>query len=187
MQSLIDTNLDVDYYEHFINSNEADQLYNLLLTNVKWKTALGHRRTNQTYGDAGLVYAIKFKSATVSRSTLDWSELPELIALRDRISLVTKTQYNICVIQYYPSGKIGINSHRDKEMTHGTIISGVSLGSSRVLRLSNWSQSRNHYLCCQHGSLYNLNPPTNDKWSHAIIKDESILTPRISLTFRNYQ
>jgi hypothetical protein len=37
------------------------------------------------------------------------------------------------------------------------------------------------------GSLYIFRPPTNDQWLHSIPKDDTIRTPRISITLRNYR
>ena len=96
---------------------------------------------------------------------------------------ITNEKYNICVIQRYPSGKVGIKKHRDKEMKLGTTISGLSLGATRKLKLEYYDKNIEKDLLS--GSLYVLNPPTNSYYTHCIEKD-STTEPRISLTFRNY-
>ena len=90
----------------------------------------------------------------------------------------------VCAIQCYPNGPIEIKKHYDKEMKFGTKICGISLGSQRKLELSRFEKT--HELQLPHGSLYVLNPPTNNNWMHAIPPQPEVHGARISLTFRNY-
>jgi alkylated DNA repair dioxygenase AlkB len=110
-----------------------------------------------------------------------WTEIPILSKLRDIVQKLTSSEYTYCVVQYYPSGKVGINPHKDKEMIPGSTICGLSVGQNRTLRMSR--NGKNIDLDLLSGSLYVLYPPTNDYWTHSILKDDSI-HPRISLTFR---
>lgn len=145
------------------------------------------KRFNRTYGDEGLVYTIEFggyggkPGKTVERVALPWSDIPHLKKLKRIVERVTNSVYTYCVVQYYPCGKVGIKPHRDKEMTPGSVIAGLSVGQSRTLRMSR--RGENLDLEIPSGSLYVFYPPTNDYWSHSILTDEST-HPRISLTFR---
>ena len=103
--------------------------------------------------------------------------------IRDRAQEITGEKYNICVVQRYPSGKVGIKPHRDKEMTKGTTICGVSVGETRVLTING---KKNINLSLNPGSMYVFNPPTNTYNTHCIQKKDDTKGPRISLTFRNY-
>ena len=88
----------------------------------------------------------------------------------------------------YPTGKIGINPHKDKEMTRGTTICGWSFGSERILNMNppGYIKTDKILISLPPGSMYEFVPPTNDHWLHCIEKSENN-EKRISLTFRNYK
>lgn len=177
-----DDGLFVEFYSNFISKEYAESLFTTLELNTKWSANITPgRRVNCTYGDDGLVYSIDFMGKTTYRKTKSWD--PLLYPLREKLQTITSEKYNICVVQRYPNGSVGINPHRDKEMTPGTTICGVSLGETRTLTLRN--SKRKIELCLKPGSLYILHPPTNDYFAHSIEKDSTV-KPRISLTFRNY-
>lgn len=141
-----------------------------------------HRRTKLTYGDDGLVYTINFRGNIARYNVLPWTKT--LLQAREHVRRLCPGDYNTCVVQMYPSGKIGINPHRDKEMVQGTTIAGLSLGATRTFLLTRKDEL--HIIPLPHNSLYILHPPTNDHYLHSIpVEDEE--HPRISLTFRTYR
>lgn len=183
----------LDFYAAIFSPDECQQFYHILETTTQWPRAFTPgRRCNQTYGDAGLVYEIVFGGyggqprQLVQRTAIDWSQLPLLIHIRDVVSKTVGQDFNFCVVQRYPSGRVGINPHRDKEMASTSLICGLSLGCERRLTMGppRHSSDTPVQLNLHVGSLYVLRPPTNDYWTHCIEKDEST-QPRISLTFRN--
>ena len=177
-------NLKLDYYDHYIDPIFSENMFKYFEKNTPWRNNF-ERRTNVTYGDPGLIYEIDFGNGKVRRKALDWT--PELTYLRDLISQTTNQKYNICVVQRYPNFNISINPHRDKEMTPGTTVCGLSFGATRTLRMSKNKEDIDIKLGS--GSLYILYPPTNDYWSHSILKEPQNMDQnkiRISLTFRNY-
>ena len=141
------------------------------------------KRATLTYGDTGLSYRLDFYGKITIRKAIPWEELPILLHVRNVLQELTHQTYNTCVIQRYPNGKVGIAPHKNREMTSGTTICGLSLGETRVLTMSR--NSKRFHIKLVPGSVYVLNPPTNDCWFHSIEIDET-LGPRISLTFRNY-
>lgn len=176
-------NFNVDFYKNFLTPEEAEFAFKTLEKEVKWSSKITPgRRVNQTYGDDGLVYEIHWFNKITKRKAQPWSDISILEAIRDRAQEVTGEKYNICVIQRYPSGKVGIKPHRDKEMTKGTTICGLSIGETRVLTVSGKTSIK---LPLTPGSLYVFNPPTNSYNTHSIEKDDT-KGARISLTFRNY-
>ena len=170
--------LNLDLYKHFLDEKEAEKYFNVF-RNLDWKPI--KRRQNKTYGNKGLSYDIKFRNGTVNRKAIEWT--PELLTLKKLIEEQVKETFTICVVQYYPCGKVGINPHKDKEMKKGTIICGLSLGQERKLKMEKSSEKYEFDL--PSGSLYVMKPPTNDNWTHSIEKDDSV-NSRVSLTFRNY-
>lgn len=183
MEKFRDDNLNLDFYNDFITEKESQELYDVLFKKVKWQKKSSGRH-NCTYGEDGLEYIIKWYGKTTVRKAIDWKELPELFPIKEKLEHITNETYNICVIQLYPTGNVGIKPHRDKEMKFGTTISGLSLGETRTLSMARGNKKIN--ISLNSGSLYVFNPPTNSYWSHSIEKDITD-KPRISLTFRNYE
>lgn len=185
--------LDVDVYPDFI-APEAQDLFDYIEEKVSWtKQITPTSRVNQNYGDPGLKYVLKFGGyggkpvKTIERAVLPWDDLPPLDAIKEMLLETTGSTYNYCVIQRYPSGRVGINPHKDKEMLPGSLIAGISLGATRTLTLI---PPKYNKVDCEPisiellpGSLYLLKDPTNRHWQHAIDKDDT-KEPRISLTFR---
>jgi alkylated DNA repair dioxygenase AlkB len=181
--------LDIDFYPNFLSTKESKKLYSLIEENVSYRGNFNpdKRRVNQIYGDKGLVYEINFRGNISKRYAIEWDELPILEKIKNKIEDITGDYYNFCVIQRYPNGTVGINPHKDKEMTKGTRICGLSLGETRILNMGapKFLDEQDEKIMLNNGSLYIFNPPTNDYWTHCIEEDETE-NPRISLTFRNY-
>ena len=184
-----DNLLNVDFYPSFLTKEYAESLFNHLESVVPWsKEITPGRRVNQNYGDSGLRYTLNFGGygdkplKTIEREVLPWNNLPALIPLKERLSAVSHSDYNYCVIQRYPNGNVGINPHRDREMRPDTDIAGISLGATRTLTMSRYSKEIKIVL--PPGSLYVLKSPTNTYWNHSIDIDPHITNARISLTFR---
>lgn len=182
---LPDTNFKVDYVDSFLSEGHSRELYNeLILLFPKLS-----RRVSKTFGDEGLSYTVKFRDASVVRKAQPW--LPSLLKVKEKLerhmmdTYQSNINFNVCVVQVYPSGKYGIAPHRDKEMTAGTHICGISIGQSRVLDMAKWKTEPLQSITLSNGSLYVIIPNTNNHYSHSIRKDDSAGT-RISLTFRNY-
>lgn len=180
---------DVSFCSNFLPLDYADQLYAYLLTYAKWgkdPNTLKNRRTNVSYGDPRLKYELKFHGKNITRSVLPWSDLPGLLELKTKIEESSGQKYNYVVIQLYPNPKVGIKPHRDKEMVPGTTIAGISLGATRLLTISHSYMKQVFQFQLTHGSVYLLNPPTNDFNTHCIPPGTELNTDgiRISLTFR---
>lgn len=186
--------LDVRFFRQLYSPERAREIFEILEREIQWsKSITKGRRTNQTYGNEGLVYKVSFGGygdrplKEVERIAQPWTDVSILLALKKDVQLTTGEDYNFCVIQRYPSGKVGINPHRDKEMVSGTTICGLSFGATRKLTLTPpkfFGDETDRSFTLTPGSLYILCPPTNDKWLHSIEEDETT-EPRISLTFRN--
>ena len=161
-----------------LDTFSATILFNFLKSSREWK---GTRREKTIFGNTDIVYNINFRGRIASYPVKPW--IKELSSIKEKIQNITGEIYTVCVVQYYPNGKFGINSHRDKEMVHGTTIVGLSLGAERTLEMSR--NGKTISIPLPHGSIYILYPPTNDLWAHSIPPTETIV-PRISLTFRNY-
>lgn len=174
--------LDVDLYPNLLTYELAQNWYEYL------DAVLPHvnKRNSTLFGDDGIIYKVRYQYFDTEKYVLPWSHLPALPELKTLIERVTNQKYTVCAIQRYPNGNIGINPHQDREMVSGTRIAGLSLGATRTISFTH--NYFNHVdIPLPSGSLYVMNPPTNQKWLHSIIKDPNITHPRFSLTFRDYR
>lgn len=180
--------LDVDFYPHFLTPELAHGWYTYL------ESIIPHQRRRNTllFGDPGLIYNVTYQGVKSDIEVYPWTDLPAITELKDLVEKITDQQYTVCAIQRYPTGNIGINPHRDKEMVLGTRICGLSLGATRTISFIK-TIYRNPVPLDQvnipliSGSLYVMNPPTNQKWLHSIVKELTVKESRISLTFRDYR
>jgi alkylated DNA repair dioxygenase AlkB len=175
----------VTVYPEVINQDCEAALYQECLPHFDQRRA---RRQNFTLGDAGLVYQVTFRDKTIQRTTIEWSNLPVVQSLKVWLENLLGLRFRYCVVMFYPSGKSGIASHRDKES--GDII-GLSIGCPRILRMTPGRSAGPSGPAGQPSidyplpsrSLYIIPQQINRYWLHSIPVDDSV-SPRISLTFR---
>lgn len=189
MHKTNDIKLDVDYADNFISDTEADILFEQLMRG----STSSSRRNKKIFGDIGKKYVIQFRDKVAEYQVLPWT--PQLLSLKHKIEQVVDVTLTVCVVSIYPTKKVGIAAHRDKEMVPGTRIVGLSLGDTRTLRMTNRSKTKNHDIVLHHASIYVINPPTNDNWAHEILPGSNENEEdgnnkgngaRICITFRNY-
>jgi alkylated DNA repair dioxygenase AlkB len=185
-----DYGLNVDLYLDVLNEKECDTIYQKLEDAVKPRYK--NKRTTVTFGDQGLVYVVKFRQSTSYRTTRPWSDVPGLDKIRKSTEEITNPVgggYSVCAVLFYPNGKVGIAPHRDKEMVPETTICGLSIGATRTIRFSRRVRGveRMVDIALPQGSVYVMNPPTNDLFTHSIKVEPDVTSPRYSLTFRNYK
>jgi alpha-ketoglutarate-dependent dioxygenase alkB family protein 2 len=181
----IEHKLSVDYYESLFDKVLSDEIYRILDTSLEWSNS---KRNKYLFGELGLIYTVAYRGNKSHYEVEPWTSVKYLTNLKSIAEGITGEIYNVCVIQRYPNGAIGINPHKDKEMIQGTTICGFSFGAVRTINLTapKYMNIKDVSINLAHGSLYVLNPPTNTYWTHEITKNKSISNSRISLTFRNY-
>lgn len=190
--------------KHIIK-NESQQLhieiyYNVLPTTnlltkfkneAKWRDsfttksgALSKKRNKCIYGSIDS-YKATFRGKLITSKVHNWEQFPEIIELSQKLSTLTNDNYNTCVLQYYVNQNVGIEPHRDKEVVGKKVITSLSIGDTRIMRFE-----RNgiiHNIELPDGSLCIIYPPTNNKWLHSIVTEDTKKDERISLVFRNHE
>ena len=132
--------------------------------------------TRQSFGCGA--FGIELKTKTENGKTFpasNWNNFPPLKALVDQISNMSGILFNYLVIQYYPKGSTYMGPHKDKEVDDELPIVGISLGTSvRLLRLAkeNHNHTAVHVQELLPRSMYQLRPPTNKNFTHAIIQSD---------------
>ena len=185
-------NLSVDYYPKILTTLEIDHWYR------KLEDRFSDSSRSTMFGNEGLIYTTVYRGETNHYQVEPWTSIPGLIDLKQKVEELTGETFTVVAIKCYVNGKKGIAPHRDKEMIEGTKIAGLSFGSKRTLTFTKpfdlYAHQPHHTrqtydtisIPLASGSLYVMNPPTNQKWLHSIEKDSTVKLPRFVLTFRNY-
>lgn len=171
----------------------SDKLFELC-DKLEWKNK--ERRSNITFGEDGSVYRTTFGShdnaKTYDRKVLSWDLFPDvdlLMCIKDKVDKLINSASNICAIMRYPNSSSVIKKHKDREMKEGTTICGISVGAKRRILFTkyytNYNGNNDVMLELNHGSLYCMHPPTNNKWFHEILPEKESAGVRYSLTFRD--
>lgn len=183
-----DEKLHIRVYHEFIKYEDTLCLYNFIIQNAKFKNTyltkkgeVSKKRNKCMYGSIPH-YRVSYRGQEMLENVIDWNEMPYLRDLSQLLTSFTGQIYHVCVIQLYNNGEVGILPHRDKEMKMGTIITSLSLGTNRIMRFE--LNGKVIDIPLNNGTLCLIDPPTNDYWSHSILKDNSN-TSRMSLIFRN--
>ncbi len=178
----------VYYHGPIFTSEEANSLFQTLQKEIAWQHdevfIYGKRIVTQRevawYGNKPFAY-------TYSKSTktaLPWT--PALLRIKEQVEAATKHHYNSCLLNLYHNGSEGMAWHSDDEkelQRHGSIAS-VSLGAQRKFVFKHRQAQEKVELWLEHGSLLNMEGPTQDYWLHRLPPTKKVDTPRINLTFR---
>lgn len=180
--------INVEIQHDYLDEEFRNFLFDDILENVHFPNSYltkkgepSKRRNKVIFGEIEK-YKTIYSEDEISSIVRPWSDYPILQEIANDLESKTGQKYHVCVIQLYNNGFVGIDHHRDKEMAEGTIIASISLGCTRIMSFKRYNKEHNFPL--PSGSLCLINPPTNDYWSHAIPKDDTI-NMRMSLIFRN--
>jgi alkylated DNA repair dioxygenase AlkB len=207
---------------------QADEVYEALLGSLAWKKKPFENRATALYGDAGVEYAYgpAYGAYTSEdRTPLAWT--PELLDIKGRVeaaveaidathyggevaaALGGRIRFNVCLCNYYATGKEGIGFHADKEEADAaTPIASISLGCPRTFLFTRsqrrrkgereeeeaeggdegGEEDRTRYgIELASGSLLVMWKRCQRRYLHSIPKDKSVKTGRVNLTFRYLQ
>lgn len=179
-------NLRIRLFPNFMSLEESNYLYDYLLKNMKFERpifnlngSLSKKRNIARYGTKPF-YDVTYQGVTTHGHVNHWSTLPIIEKLANQMTAITGQQYNVVTAHFYADGSVEIKKHRDKELKNAIIVS-LSFGTTRIMRFERNGKIVDINL--NPGALCLIDPPTNDYWTHAIPKDNSI-THRMSLVFR---
>ena|ERR1017187_434498 len=188
---------ELHYDPHFLDPEEATELFNTLLTKCAWtrhKASFGHAvpRDEAYYGDPGTQYTYSRREY----KPLPW--IPELLSLKALVEESTpvaayanlslpKTGYNAVLCNLYRDGNDSVGLHADAEPEMGPVIASVSLCAERLFRLKGKGGTVVFSQRLPHGSLLIMAGKTQKNFKHEVPKEPSVTQPRINLTFRRIE
>lgn len=109
-----------------------------------------------------------------------------LMAMRKRLEAHLNQPFNSLLVNYYRDGNDTMGWHSDDEIElgHQPTIVCISLGAERVLKLKDKNSNKITDLKLHSGSCLVMSGNSQRDFQHAILKQTSLVHPRISLTFR---
>ena len=168
-------------------------LFYKLVTELPWQadvvTLFGktHVTTRQIVwmGDSGIDY----QYSGHSHQTSAWTDTVFHVKRHIEEQLLTlgiDTNFNSCLLNYYPSGEDGMGYHADDEKELGAqpIIASLSLGATRKFVFKHNKAQDKVELYLESGQLIVMHGDTQRFWKHSITKTKTVNAGRISLTFR---
>lgn len=178
---------DVIYIKNFYQENEADKIYDTLMENILWEKKEFEGRKTALYGTAK-----EYKYALNTGIPIHWDQIPELAQISNKVSEYSKTQFDVCLANYYADGNEKFNFHADnEEIGKVSPICSLSFGAERKFYFRskhNPSENNNEIetecVVLEHGSLLIIPSICHTYYLHALPRDNKIKTPRINLTFR---
>jgi uncharacterized protein YaeQ len=187
-------NCELEYIPDFIEKNDKKYLYKKFLKELGFKRRIVGEihpyminRATSLFGDEDL----ELESMPNIWGKLDvklqkWTK--ELLQIKEQIEKITKSEYNICLVNYYEDGKRSIGFHSDKEeIGSNNYISSISLGEERKLMFRDKSDKNKTFeYILEDGSLFVMGKNCQENYEHSILKDEEVKNGRINLTFRYF-
>ena len=170
-------------WEHFIQREEADLYYKLLLEETPWKQE---------------PFTIHGKTVPTPRLTAWYGKrrsgkppmelTPTLQEIKAKIEETSGVQFTSVLLNYYRHGQDSVAWHRDKEKEFGAnpIIGSVSFGETRPFDIRHVSRKdiEKIRIPLNHGSFLLMAGPMQHFWEHQVPKTAKLIQPRINLTFR---
>ena len=188
---------EIYYDDHFLQPEEATELFNTLLSKCAWERRRASFRhavpRDEAYcGDPGTHYIYSRREYI----PLPW--IPELLSLKARVEESTpvaayanlslpKVGYNAVLCNLYRDGNDSVGLHADAEPEMGPVIASVSLGAERLFRLKRKNGTVAFSEKLPHGSLLIMAGKTQRNFKHEVPKEPSVIQPRINLTFRRIE
>lgn len=166
-------------------------LYYALLTELPWRsdvvTLFG--KTHITSRQIVWMGDSTYQYSGHSRQGLAWTDTVQHLkhyVEQQLFNIGIHTDFNSCLLNYYPSGDDGMGYHADdeKELGHQPVIASLSLGATRKFVLKHKKTQEKVELYLESGQLIVMHGDTQKFWKHTVTKTKTVLDGRISLTFR---
>jgi len=194
----LDLDCDVKYYKNFLSEGQADDLFDYIFDNFDLT-----RKRVKTINEDGDNVEYKLNRGTcmfLDEELKDSDIIPNIWGsdieknvwsglvkdVKEKIESVTDKKYNICLCNYYATGKRSIGFHSDQE-EYGSVscIASISLGEERdfIFRKKDNHNDKKSVLL-KHGSLLIMGENCQERYEHSVPANKKYKNPRINLTFR---
>ncbi|MBL55915.1 MAG: alpha-ketoglutarate-dependent dioxygenase AlkB [Flavobacteriales bacterium] len=176
------------YFQNFLTQFESSEYIHKLIEELDFKNdetvVFGkHRVMNRLtawVGDRPFIYGY----SQIKRKAQPWSE--SILFLKSLVEARTKSKFNSCLLNYYPSGEDGMGWHADdeRELGKNPVIASISLGAERKFSFKHIESKEKLDLKLKNGSLLLMSGEIQHYWKHTLPKSKKVHEPRLNLTFR---
>lgn len=187
LMSFNDNGLNVHYFPKFFEKQQADVYLEQLKMlpffiptfKIRGRNAKPKRQV-YAFGDTNTSYT--FSGTTIQGEP--WT--PFMLQIRDRVEKNTGCTFNYVLLNLYTNGFDYISHHKDNETDLSDMfpIAVVSFGAERTIEFKR-PKVKTTSIRLQHGSMYRMDHPTNELYTHGIPQEVLVNNIRISLTFRH--
>jgi len=172
-----------EYLPKYIEPQKGKEYFRDIMKQVDWVS-----HSYQFYGrEVKMPRMVKW----YSKNSYDYSGLHnepcEMIeVVKDIMKELDNHNLNSCLLNLYRDGSDSIAKHKDdeKSMDSNESIYVISLGTTRKFTIRSDDKTYKKTINVEHGSLFIMKKGFQEHFTHEIPKQNKILTPRISLTFR---
>ena len=181
----------LDWYEHWLNAEDATRLYELLLRELVWE-----QRHVVLFGKpimqprliawAG-VWPYRYSGQTLPPRPWPSSVADTLEPLLAELRALGGTELNHVLVNRYRNGQDSMGYHADAERELGPdpLVMTLSLGARRRFAIKRHkSKARARVLELTSGSLLVMGGTCQHHYRHALLREPAVTGERVSLTFR---
>ena len=153
----------IDYYPNFFDSDEADELYEILLKKLNGEIKPpSHVKFGKTYPQPRLTALYSYDTRPYSYSNLKLEPLAVTKELHDIFKLIEKEiniKFNSVLLNLYRDGQDSNGWHADneKELGKNPIIASITLGEVRPFHFKHRiikEEKHQKKINLEHGSLF---------------------------------
>ena len=186
-------NCKVDYLHAFLSTQEADELYRVLMDTY-------HIHQSQLIVEAGgkRITTDSFKILFATERLIQANSHPENIhgktfvwsgpmaKLREKIETLLNTEFELAMCLFYPDGNYFAPYHSDQQTSgYKTILPSLSLGEVRPFGFKENDTQHVHSLDLANGSLLIMGDYCQNRYTHSLPKTSRYKKGRINITFRD--
>ncbi|XP_044536925.1 alpha-ketoglutarate-dependent dioxygenase alkB homolog 3 [Gracilinanus agilis] len=186
----------IHLFPNFIESEEADWIFEQLCQDIPWKQRTGIRE-DTSYLQPRLTAWYGELPYTYSRITMEpnpqWH--PVLGTLKRRIEENSGHTFNSLLCNLYRNEKDSVDWHSDDEPALGKcpVIASLSLGATRTFEMrkkpppeenGDYTYMEKVKIPLDHGTLLMMEGATQADWQHRVPKEYHSKEARVNLTFR---
>lgn len=190
-------NSKVIYIENYLTKELQDIIFN------KYKNIFDKENYKKVQSEK--VYKLNRKTLVLIDNNLMeyvipkiWGDNVSLMTFDDEIKELKKKlenefnyKFNICLCNYYPTGKSNISFHSDNE-EKGDIecIASISIGATREFafrKKDDMTKEIIKKINLESGSLLVMDSGCQQNYEHSLLTNKEIKEPRLNITFRYFK
>ena len=184
----------VKYYPNFLSKEISSDLFgrlSLLFLEDDYKKVNSYKLNRKTHVFIDSKY-FEDKQFIIPKI---WGTDVIIEAFSDDLSTVKQSlekelnyEFNICLANFYETGKNNIGWHSDNE-EKGEIecIASISLGTDRTFAFKNKVTGETKRIILEHCSLLVMDKGCQENYLHCLLEDKKCKESRLNLTFRFFK